>query len=83
MDKETTILIIAQNGLTTAAALFTAKATKLEKQADKATDPATKTKLTKQAAKTRKLAAVLTSADTGITTYLKDTASDDDSLRPH
>ena len=76
MDKETTILIIAQNGLKTAAALFTSKAVKLANQAEKAKDPATKTKLTKQAAKAKQLSAILTSSDEGITAYLREMDSD-------
>ncbi len=77
MDKETTILIIAQNGLKTAATLFRTNAVKLEKKADKAKDPATKTKLTKDAAKAKKLSAILTSADEGITAYLRELESEE------
>lgn len=73
MDKETITLIIAQNGLKTAATILTAKANKQEKKASAATDPAEKTKLTKDAAKTRKLAAALSAADQGITTYISET----------
>jgi CRISPR/Cas system CMR-associated protein Cmr5 small subunit len=76
MDRETTILIIAQNGLKAAAALFASKAAKLEKQAEKAKDPAAKTKLTKDATKAKKLAAILTSSDTGITAYLSEMDTD-------
>ncbi len=75
MDKETITLIIAQNGLKTAATILTAKATKQEKKASSATDPAEKTRLTKDAAKTRKLAAALSAADQGITTYISETQS--------
>ena len=75
MDKETTILIIAQNGLKTAAGLFAAKVVKLEKQAEKAKDPAVKTKLAKEAAKTKKLASILTASDEGLTAYLRDNMS--------
>ncbi len=49
MDKETTVIIIAQNGLKTASSLFSARAVKLEKQANKAKDSATKNKLTREA----------------------------------
>ena len=35
MDKETVIIVVAQNGLKTASALFTSKSAKLEKQAAK------------------------------------------------
>ena len=76
MDKETTILIIAQNGLKTAATLFASKVIKLGKQAEKATDPAEKAKLTKKAAQAKKLAAILTSSDEGITAYLRESDSD-------
>jgi hypothetical protein len=38
MDKETTILIIAQNGLKTAATLFAFERHQTGKQAEKATD---------------------------------------------
>jgi hypothetical protein len=72
MDKETTILIIAQNGLKTAASLLSAKALKQEKQADKTEDGQAKSKLVKKAAKTKKLATILMSADEGITAYLRD-----------
>jgi CRISPR/Cas system CMR-associated protein Cmr5 small subunit len=77
MDKETTIIIIAQNGLKTAAAYFTSKFAKLDKQAEKATDPAVKSKLTKSAAKVKKLASVLNSADQGLTSYLAENSSDE------
>lgn len=73
MDKETVALIIAQNGLKTAAAILAAKAAKQEKKADTATDAALKTKLVKDAAKTKKLAAALSAADQGITTYIAET----------
>lgn len=74
MDRETTILIIAQNGLKTAATLFASKATKLEKQFDKATDDAEKKKAKKSMDKAKKLAAVLTAADQGITSYLAESS---------
>ncbi|MBL8188312.1 MAG: hypothetical protein JNK38_09905 [Acidobacteria bacterium] len=73
MDKETVALIIAQNGLKTAATILTAKAAKQEKKAASASDPAEKTKLTKEANKTKKLAAALSAADQGITTYISET----------
>jgi hypothetical protein len=72
MDKITIALIIAQNGLRTAAGLLTAKASKAETQAAAATGAAA-TKLGKQAAKAKKLAAALNAADAGITSYLTDT----------
>jgi len=77
MDKETTIIIIAQNGLKTAATYFTAKSAKLDKQAEKATDPAAKSKLTKDAAKARKLSSILNASDQGLTSYLNDNSSDE------
>lgn len=73
MDKITIALIIAQNGLRTAAGLLTAKATKAETQA--AAGGGDSAKLKKDAAKARKLAAALNAADTGITAYLTDTSS--------
>ena len=72
MDKETTILIIAQNGLKTAATLFSSNSVKLEKKAQKTADAAAKSKLTRKAAKVKKLAAILISADEGITAYLRE-----------
>ena len=76
MDKETTIIIIAQNGLKTASSLFTVKSTKLEKQAAKAKDAAAKTKLTKEAAKAKKLAAILIAADEGLAAYVRESDSE-------
>ncbi|HEX8150733.1 MAG TPA: hypothetical protein VF591_26350 [Pyrinomonadaceae bacterium] len=67
MDRLTLALVIAQNGLRTAASLLAAKAAKGESS----NDPKTK----KDAAKAKKLAAALTAADTGITSYLTDTGS--------
>jgi hypothetical protein len=77
MDKETTIIIIAQNGLKTASGLFTAKAVRLEKQAGKAKDSATKSRLAKESARTKKLAAILIAADEGLTAYVRENESDD------
>jgi hypothetical protein len=72
MDKETTILIIAQNGLKTAATILNANALKQEKKVAKALDAQDKSKLSKKASKTKKLAAILISADEGITAYLRE-----------
>jgi hypothetical protein len=72
MDRTTLALVIAQNGLRTAATLLAAKAAKAETQAAAATG-ADATKLKKEAAKSKKLAAALSAADTGITSYLTDT----------
>ena len=72
MDRITLALVIAQNGLRTAATLLAAKAAKAEAQAGSATG-ADATKAKKEAAKARKLAAALSASDTGITSYLTDT----------
>ena len=77
MDKETTIIIIAQNGLKTAATYFIAKAAKLDKLVDKATDTTAKSKLTKDSAKAKKLASILSAADQGLTAYLAESDSDE------
>jgi len=76
MDKETTIIIIAQNGLRTASGLFTAKSVKFEKQAGKAKDSTAKSKLTKDAASAKKLAAILIAADEGLTAYMRENGSE-------
>ena len=68
-DRLTTILTLAQSGLQTAVTMLTLKAAKLEKQAGSTTGPEA-TKAKKEAAKTRKLAAALSAANTGITTYI-------------
>ena len=73
MDKETITLIIAQNGLKTAATILAAKAAKQEKKANATAEAVEKAKLTKDAGKTKKLAAALLAADQGITTYLAET----------
>jgi hypothetical protein len=77
MDKETIIIVIAQNGLKTASSLFTSKTAKLEKQAEKAKDTATKSKLTKDAAKAKKLASILIAADEGLAAYLRESAAEE------
>ncbi|MEP7341998.1 MAG: hypothetical protein ABI977_29975 [Acidobacteriota bacterium] len=77
MDKETIALIIAQNGLTTAATLLAVKVNKLEKQLAKASaDKAAAAKLTKDIAKTKKLSAALAAANDGLTSYLTKTGED-------
>ena len=73
MNKLTLALIIAQNGLSAAAAALTAKANKLNTQAAAATG-AEATKLKKEADKAKKLATILTSANAGITSYLAETS---------
>jgi hypothetical protein len=72
MDRLTTILIIAQNGLKTAASILISNAKKLDGQSAKATDPKEAARLKKKADKSRKLANVLNSADVGITNYMND-----------
>lgn len=72
MDKATTILIIAQNGLKTAETLLNADAAKADKQAPKAADKQAADKLTKKAKSARKLASILAAADAGITAYLSE-----------
>ena len=72
MNKLTIALIIAQNGLKTAAGLLIANATKTEGQASSATDKAQADKLKKKAGKQRKLAQALSAADAGISAYLAD-----------
>jgi hypothetical protein len=72
MNKLTIALIIAQNGLRTSASMLSANATKLDAQAEAATDKAEQTRLKKKATKTRKLAQILTAADAGITSYISE-----------
>lgn len=76
MDKETVVIVIAQNGLKTASGLFTSKTAKLEKQAEKAKDAAAKSKLTKEAARAKKLASILVAADEGLAAYLRESDSE-------
>lgn len=71
MDKLTLALVIAQNGLSTAAAALTARSNKFSTQAESKTGPEA-AKLKKQADKAKKLAAALTAANAGITSYLAD-----------
>ncbi len=70
MDRETIALIIAQNGLSTAATILKNKAAKQQKAADKATDNTEKTRLTNAANGTLKLVAALQAADEGIKSYM-------------
>ena len=72
MDKETIALIIAHNGLSTAATLLQAKATRLAARAEKAKDPGDASKLSKDAKKAKKLAAALSAADLGLAAYLEE-----------
>ena len=64
-DRLTTILTLAQSGLQTAVTMLNLKAARLEKQTG-----ADAAKAKKDAAKAKKLAAVLSAANTGITTYI-------------
>jgi hypothetical protein len=70
MDKLTIVLVIAQNGLKTAATVLTQNAIKLEASAGKAKNKPEAAKLTKKAQKARDLAKALLAADSGIATYL-------------
>lgn len=73
LDKEAIALIIAQNGLATAATLLNAKAAKLRKKFDKATGDA-KAELGTQIRNTEKLATALRLANDGIIQYQIETA---------
>lgn len=72
-----TILIIAQNGLKTAATLFSSKALKIEKQIKQATDKKEIAGLKKSLNKLKKLASILSVADQGITSYLIESQDDE------
>lgn len=75
MDKEAVALIIAQNGLGTAATLLTAKATRLRKRAASANVSAdVATKLNREATKAEKLATAMRIANEGITQYQAETS---------
>lgn len=75
MDKETIALIIAQNGLGTAATILTVKVAKLEKTLAKTTDAEQIMSLTKKIASTKNLATALRIANDGITQYQAETAA--------
>lgn len=68
MDKETIALIIAQNGLGTAATIMTAKKIKLEKQLAKA-KPEDRETIRKKVIGAEKLAIALRAANDGINQY--------------
>jgi hypothetical protein len=70
MDREMVALIIAQNGLSTAATLLRKKAARQEAAAEKATDAAQKAALANAAKGTLKLVAALQAADDGIKSYM-------------
>lgn len=78
MNKEMTILIIAQNGLKTAATLFASKAARLEKKLKNLTDKKEIAALNKRLGKAKKLASILTAADEGITAYMRESADDEE-----
>ncbi len=78
MNKEMTILIIAQNGLKTAATLFASKAARLEKKLKNLTDKKEIAALKKRLGKAKKLASILTAADEGITAYMRENADDEE-----
>ncbi len=73
MNKEEIALIIAQNGLLTAATIMTAKATKLRKKASSSAGD-TAAKLNKDATKAEKLATALRIANDGIIQYQVETS---------
>jgi hypothetical protein len=72
VNKLTIALIIAQNGLRTAASLLSAGAAKDEASGAKAADKKEADKLKKKSSKAKKLAQVLSAADAGITSYLSE-----------
>lgn len=78
MNKEMTILIIAQNGLKTAATLFASKAARLEKKLKNLTDKKEIAALNKRLGKAKKLASILAAADEGITAYMRESADDEE-----
>ena len=75
MDKETIALIIAQNGLGTAASILAAKATRLQKLAAKETDTIKLAALNKQIRCATKASAALKAANDGIAEYQAETAA--------
>lgn len=74
LDKETVALIIAQNGLLTAATLVAANAAKLERRKAKSQDVVEIAALTRQIRKAEKLAAALRAANDAIAQYQAETA---------
>jgi len=77
MNKEMTILIIAQNGLKTAATLFASKAARLEKKLKNLTDKKEIAALNKRLGKAKKLASILTAADEGIIAYIRESGDEE------
>lgn len=74
MDKEMIALIIAQNGLGTAATILAVKATKLKKKLEKAKTPEETKSIASDISKTDKLATALRIANDGIIQYQAETA---------
>lgn len=70
MDRETVVLVIAQNGLKTAATTLLVNAALLEKRILATTDPKEQARLKKDLARRKKLASALSAADTGLMQYL-------------
>lgn len=70
MDKETLVLVIAQNGLGTCEAFLNAAVVKLRKQLDKAKTDEEKAKIQKDIDKKQKLARALNAADVGVKDYM-------------
>lgn len=77
MNKEMMTLVIAQNGLKTAAAFFTSKGLKIEKQLKKESDKNEIARLKKSLGKAKKLSSILMAADEGITTYMQETVEEE------
>ncbi len=77
MNKEMMILVIAQNGLKTAAAYFTSKALKVEKQLNKESDKGEIARLKKSFGKAKKLSSILMAADEGITAYMQESVEEE------
>lgn len=74
MDKILVALIIAQNGLKTAATLLVGSKSKLEKQLSKAKTEEERSALQRKIEKSDKLAAALHAVDAGITDYQSEAA---------
>ncbi len=70
MDKETFILLLAHNGLSSAASIVAAAADGLDRQATLTVEPVSKRHFEELAKRKHKLAQLLNSADAGISDYL-------------
>lgn len=75
MDKEMIALIIAQNGLGTAATILAVKAAKLKKKLEKAKTPEETKQIESSITKTEKLSAALRIANDGIIQYQAETSA--------